>query len=312
MRSLRFIPEGGAMVEVTYRTLHRRFLLRPSRLLNESIIGILARAKARFGVRVYGVVVMSNHLHLLIGVDDAEQMADFMCVVGGKLAKEVKRSTGWGEKIWSRRYQAIVVSGEEAAQVARLRYVLAHGVKEGLVTRPGEWPGVHCASSLMKGKTLRGYWFDRTRECKARQRGDDVGVYDFADREILHFEPLPCWAHLAPETYRGYISDLVEEVVCEGMARNEARGREPLGAAAVLGQDPLTMPSKPNRLPAPRFHAATRRARRGLLNAYSTFVAAYRDAAEQLRAGIWPVSFPVGSFPPGLPFVRGPALARAP
>jgi hypothetical protein len=34
-------------------------------------------------------------------------------------------------------------------------------------------------------------------------------------------------------------------------------------------------------------------------------VAAFREAAEKLKAkaGEWPVRFPLGSFPPGLPFV---------
>jgi hypothetical protein len=41
---------------------------------------------------------------------------------------------------------AIVVSDEEAAQVGRLRYILAHGVKENLVERVLDWPGVHCRS----------------------------------------------------------------------------------------------------------------------------------------------------------------------
>jgi hypothetical protein len=41
-----------------------------------------------------------------------------------------------------------------------------------------------------------------------------------------------------------------------------------------------------------------------LREAYSRFVAAFRDAAARLRAGDRLVSFPEGSFPPALPFVR--------
>ena len=33
-----------------------------------------------------------------------------------------------------------MISDEEEMQVARLKYVLAHGVKEGLVARVEEWP----------------------------------------------------------------------------------------------------------------------------------------------------------------------------
>src|SRR5215208_6733047 len=61
----------------------------------------------------------------------------FMTYFNSKLAREIGRLTGWRQKIWSRRYQAIVVSQEEEAQEARLAYVLAHGVKEQLVAHAG-------------------------------------------------------------------------------------------------------------------------------------------------------------------------------
>jgi hypothetical protein len=45
--------------------------------------------------------------------------------------------------------------------------------------------------------------------------------------------------------------------------------------------------------------------RRELRGFYAEFVAAFRDAAEKMRAGILNVAFPIGSFPPALPFVDG-------
>ncbi|HYO55463.1 hypothetical protein [Archangium sp.] len=33
--------------------------------------------------------------------------------------------------------------------MGRLRYVLAHGVKEGLVERSAEWPGLTCLPQLL-------------------------------------------------------------------------------------------------------------------------------------------------------------------
>jgi hypothetical protein len=57
--------------------------------------------------------------------------------------------------------------------------------------------------------------------------------------------------------------------------------------------------------PAPLFHAASKAVRRELYEGYAWFVAAYREAAEKLRNGNRMVSFPIGSFPPPLPFVAG-------
>lgn len=44
--------------------------------------------------------------------------------------------------------------------------------------------------------------------------------------------------------------------------------------------------------------------RDGLREAYSIFLAVFRDAAELLKQGNRSARFPIGSFPPGLPFVR--------
>ena len=59
-RRLRHTPEGGALFEVTCRTIQSRFLLRPSLLLNEIILGALARAKHRYGVELSAFIFLSS------------------------------------------------------------------------------------------------------------------------------------------------------------------------------------------------------------------------------------------------------------
>jgi hypothetical protein len=51
-RRLRFIPDRGALVEVTSRALHSRFLLRPGPSLNPIVLGALARSQQLYPVRV--------------------------------------------------------------------------------------------------------------------------------------------------------------------------------------------------------------------------------------------------------------------
>ncbi len=304
-RRLRFIPDGGALVEVTTRALHSRLLLRPRPELNAILIGTLARAKRRHKVRVCFFVCVSNHMHLLLWTEDARELARFMGYFLSKLAREVGRLTGWKEKIFGRRYQAIVISEEEEAQIERLRYGLAHGAKEDLVERPRDWPGAHAVRALLEGEVLEGLWFDRTQEYLARRRGETFDRLQYATREVLELDPLPCWEHLTPERRRARVAALVEDIESEAATRRKRTGAKPLGVAAVLSQDPLQKPKKTKKSPAPAFHAASRVVRRSLWDAYSLFVAAYRAAAEKLRAGVRDVVFPSGSFPPALPFVDG-------
>src|SRR5215203_1404529 len=126
-RRLRYIPEGGALVEVTCRTIQSRFLLRPSPELDDIVVGVLGRAQRMHPIRLCQFSFVSNHFHLILDVDDACQLSCFMQYLNSNLAREVGRLVGWGDKIWARRYQAIVISNEAAAQIERLTYALAHG-----------------------------------------------------------------------------------------------------------------------------------------------------------------------------------------
>jgi hypothetical protein len=211
----------------------------------------------------------------------------------------------WKGPFWARRYSAIVVSAEEKAQVDRLRYILAHGVKENLVERVLDWPGVHAARSILEDVPFKGYWFDRTQEYAARNRGEEYGRLTHASEETFVLSRLPCWEHLSPEEYRKRVAELVEEIELDARVARMERGFPVLGIGAVLRQHPHTRPNKTKKSPAPRFHAASKAIRNGLREAYGLFLAAFRDAAELLKAGDRSARFPVGSFPPGLPFVRG-------
>jgi len=248
---------------------------------------------------------MSNHFHLLLWVEDAQRLAKFMEYLNGNLAREVSRSTGWSDKIWSRRYQAVVISDEEEIQIARLKYILSHGVKEILVAKAEQWPGVHCVTPLLTGAAVEGIWFDRTLEYNARLRREDFEARRYAFPQEVILSPLPCWKHLDAEAYRFKISQLVLEIDSTARQEREAKGVKPLGPKAILAQKPFDRPEAPKKSPAPLFHAFRRKARKALWEAYAWFVAAFREAAEKLRAGDFTAKFPIGSFPPHLPFVSG-------
>jgi len=308
-RPIRHAPRGGALFEVTTRTVHGRYLLRPSEELNEIIVGVLGRARSLYRVEVVGAVFLSNHYHLLVWAEDAEQLSNFMWYFNGNLAREVARLHGWPEKIWSRRYQGILVSDEEKAQVARLKYLLSNGAKEHLVPRPADWPGVHCAESLLGGEALRGTWFDRSQEYYARLRREKGDPRAHAEAVTVPLAPLPCWSHLPEDEYRRRIAELLAEI--EEEIAEERRVKKVVVRSrrrcirSILGQDPhFAPPEEPKRSPAPWVHAASRKVRERLVEAYRGFVAEYRAAAEELRAGNRHARFPVGSFPPGLPFVH--------
>jgi hypothetical protein len=240
---------------------------------------------------------------MLLNVADAKTLASFMQYVQSNVAREAGRMFEWKEHFWSRRYQSILVSNEEAAQMEVFTYILGHGVKEFLVERVLDWPGVHCAKSLLTGEPMTGVWFNRTQEYAARRRGEDFDKMKYATPEILTFDPLPCWAHLSEEQRRARVADVVAKIDADAAARIAATGITPPGPAVIRNQRPHDVPNRPKRSPAPLFHVATKAMRQEMWEAYAWFVGAYRQAAEKLKAGDRLAAFPPGSFPPALPFV---------
>ncbi len=316
MRMPRFIPDSGSLVEVTQRTLQARHLLVPSPILNDIVLGVLGRAQRLHPLEIHGYSFLTSHFHLLVTAPNALELALFMGYFSSNLAREVARLTDWDEKVWGDRYHAILITDEEEAQVARMKYVLSNGCKEGLVSRPHEWPGAHCAGPLLEGRSeVEGTWYDRTREYVLRRQKKDFSETDYTTRETVRLTPLPCWKHLSPEAYRKKITDLIETITEEAQLVRSRSGAQPLGPDAICRQTPGTRPEKIKRSAAPRFHAFGKSARRMLYEAFALFVAAFREASEKLRRGEDSVRFPAGSFPPGRPFVmawRAPVAPNAP
>ncbi len=272
-------------------------LLAPSEPLNRLVLGAIGRAQRRYGVEVHAFVFLSNHYHMLISVRDVHQMARFVGYFEAKIAKEVARLTQWREKIWGRRYTAIPVSNEQAAQVGRLRYLLSQGVKERFVSHPGEWPGAQSVAALLEGTTIEGIWHDRTAEYRARLRGDHPKPGEYSQREVIVLSPLPCWRDESAERARELAHDLVEQVI--------EVARRTVGDKPRLPDNvhPTDRPKRSKRSPAPWFHCASKAVRLELKAAYGEFLAAYRTAAEALQSGDLTVPFPDGCFPPPRPYI---------
>ena len=290
------------MVEITTRTIQSRFLLRPSAELNDLILGVIGRARSLYDVAVHGFVVLSNHIHMLVSPANGEQLAKFMAHVNRNISDEAGREYKWAGALWERRYRGIVVA-DEKSQVARLKYLLSNGCKEGLVDSPLEWPGATSTHALVHGCAIVGTWVDRSAMYRARKAGRRVVQSEFETYYETPLAPLPCWRDLSADEHRRCCAELVAQVECEVAALNAQLGREALGVEKILEQDPHGTPRSTDKSPAPMVHAATEQARAIFLEAYRVFVDAYRRAAEALRAGHVDVEFPANAFPPARPFV---------
>ena len=266
------------------------------------ILGVLGRAQALYGIVIHAFIFLSDHYHMLVTSKNAKQLADFFGYVDGNIAKEAGKLGDWHGKFWGQRYQAIPVSDEEEAQVARLKYIFSNGCKEGLVASPRDWTGASTVNVLMKGASkMKGIWYNRTKEYRARLAGRHEV---FPSAETVTLTPLPCWKDLKNDTIRSRVSRLIKEIEQETRRMHSEQKTSPAGIDRVLAKHPHSRPKSMKRSRAPLIHAASAAVRKKFREGYHSFVECYRQASDRFRAGETSVPFPLGSFPPPRPFIE--------
>lgn len=244
-------------------------------------------------------------MQIILTPADAISLARFMNFIDSNIAREVGKLHDWESKFWQRRYKAIPILDDDTL-VARMRYNLAHGCKEGLVWRPRDWPGVSSLSALASGKKITGVWIDRTAMSKASGNSTTLDPRDFATTYEVPIEPIPALQDLPDEEQQKFYRKMVADIERETRQNNRDKGHIPPGPAWVCRQHPHTILKGGKNTPAPLCLTRSRRIRMAFFEAYKLFLHAFRQAAQRLKAGELDVDFPPNCFPPGLPFVPFP------
>lgn len=274
-RPIRYMPEPHTIFEVTCRTIQGRYLLRPSKKLNDLVLGVIGRSAKRYPVKLYIFVVLSNHMHIILSAPDIQTLSQFMNFVNANIAKEAGRLYQWREKFWGRRYTAIPILDDKAL-MGRVRYILAHGCKERLVRHPKNWPGINCVKVLTEGMQMSGTWIDRTGLYNSNQK--ERNPKQFETSYEIRLAPIPCFARLSEQEQRNQWQTLVNEVESE-FAKNC------VGPKSVFLPQSHHCSLLPKRSPRPLCHVSTKMMRRFYREAYRLFVIIYRQAQDRLRVG---------------------------
>lgn len=287
---------------VTVRCSQGRLLLRPSKETNEVLGGVLSRAARRSEVELFAFSFASNHCHMLVRAP-RQNLPEFMQYLLANISKKVGRLVAWRGSFWERRYSAEPVL-DEGALLERVRYILSHGVKEGLVRTCAQWPGLSSLPEMLGGAARTFSWFNWSRRWLVRSGRGVAHHFDwrFAESETFTLAPIPLrrFAHVA--RWRRFIRRALEAIETRGRREH----RQVLGRAGVLAQNPQHRPDRPKRSRRPWCHAVSAKLRMQFIRGYRAFRAAFALASAQWRKGDLSAVFPEQAYRPSfrLPPVR--------
>ena len=132
----------------TTKTSMGRRLLQSERnagLLIEVLRSLVAERK----FKLHDFVIMPDHLHLLLTVDEGMTVEKAMPLVKARFSFRVARELGLKGEVWQRGFSEVQVLGDESFEQHRT-YIANNPVKAGLVDAPEKYP--FCFGSLARSK----------------------------------------------------------------------------------------------------------------------------------------------------------------
>ena len=137
---LKRLHNSGQAHCLTFSCFHRRPFLAQMRM-EDAFLESLELARQRFEMRVYGYIVMPEHVHLLVSEPAPNVLSSFMQVLKTKVsiqASKQRAKSAQAFHFWQERYFDHNVRNHEGF-VTQLRYIHRNPVKRGLCAAPQDW-----------------------------------------------------------------------------------------------------------------------------------------------------------------------------
>jgi hypothetical protein len=270
---------------ITRRCTQRQFLMRPDEETNNAYLYCLAVAAKRFRIEVLFTIALSNHHHT--GIRDPHgNYPEFLEYFHKLFAKCQNTLRGRWENFWSAEQTSVVRLVSKNDVLSKLAYALSNPVKDHLVEKAIDWPGVSSLPALLYNKELRAH---RPRHFFRKDGA-------MPKTATLSFSrPKDC-EHLSQEQFAALVMERIETV--EDEARRERRGARVLGVKGVLRQRPSATPTtqEPRREMNPRVAAENKWQRIEALRRNKRFQRAYAKARDAFKLGLGNVMFPEGTY----------------
>lgn len=259
--------------------------MRPDAETNNAFVYCLAEAAQRFSIIVLCLEVLSNHYHVDV-YDPQGNYPEFLERFHRHFAKCQNVLRGRWENFWASEQTSVVRLDGPQDVLKAMVYTLSNPVKDHLVDKAIDWPGVSSLLSMLTGKGMKAH------RPKHFFRADG----SMPDEVTLQFGRPAGFEHLSAQEFSGLVMQRIEQV--ERTARAERRGGRVLGVKGVLRQSWRERPEtrEPRGDLKPTVAAQNKWRRIESLLRKKAFLLEYRKAYEAFKLGLGNVLFPDGTY----------------
>ena len=301
----------GTVVELCFRT-EEGLPLSPNPFIIQIILSTLAAAQTLYPVTIVAFLVMPNHIHLLVVVENPEAVPGFARYVKRETAHAINHLLGRRKRtIWEEGYYSPTITDPDEVK-RRLLYFYTNPQRANLVDTIEEYPHISSWKAFLSGPTeyrhryiprdripmLPGRTLSLSEQRDLAQHLVDVG----GDENVLVIKPfawMKCFTALAGQDPSTHRTEVLADVRNAEEAYRRARTSPVVGATTLLLR-PITTAHQPTK------HGH----RTACLSSSKTirlaFTAFYRELCRKAvrtgpnsRSVDWFESLPPGLFAPG-------------
>ena len=283
---------------ITTRTADSRLLIVRNKLLEEQILGCLARYQAIYGVVIYGFILMGNHYHLIAKFPNCNRAA-FMRDFNSATARLIGRAVGihGRRSVWGRRYSWQILPRDEDIR-HWYYYLVLNPVSSGLVEEPKQY---NSYSSFLKDKETY-TWVDYSKYLLKKRYDPEVSMKDFEITYTLTYSKLPGSEEEEMLAYRSKLIEELEVRRLEAVAKRKTNGFGFMGLRKLMEQKVGARPRRTKTSTRDTFRPLVltlcKKTKKLILSWYFYIKDKFQEASELFRSGQHSAIFPTGTYRP--------------
>lgn len=288
----------------------------PNPFINHLVASLLGRAQEQHPVKVCHFLVEPTHIHMLLKVDNPDDVRGFMERFKTESAHAINRLLGRKKRtIWCAGYDSPVVINPERV-MEKIIYLYSNPVKDMLVQMLGEYPGLSSWEAFNGGLTkISGSRIYRSKIRRLARPKLQLREWLALKTHYVETAPYETALLLSPDAWMATfdipkeealrINQEIKECVareCEEHNTKRIKEGKPIIGAKRLVLEAINAPYVPNRTGRRMWCLSSDIPKRvAFIQFVKSLIAKAKEVLAKWRAGDYTAKYPLGLYPPSLP-----------